>query len=80
MTVGDVRKILQGRLIARDARDGSIVFDTNTNLKEYIDKYDDVEVLDIWSEIKIKKNIGFGNAAEPAILIYIKHIRRNKEK
>ena len=72
MTVRDIRKILRGRLIARNGKDDSVVFDTSVNRKEYIDKYNDAEIIFIWSEIETIKNIGFEVSAKPIILIYIK--------
>jgi hypothetical protein len=68
----DFNTLLEGRLIALDAYDGKILFDTRNNGKDYISRFLDGEIIKIWSDVKLMKST-FGDYVVPVTKVYISH-------
>ena len=65
--------ILKSALIALDAHNGRILFDTTKNKKIYIRKYLNGEILALWSDVRYCKGIGYGDYFKPVTKCYVKH-------
>lgn len=66
-------KILKGELVALDAYDGKILFDTSRNKRETVEKYKKGEVIALWSDVKLCRGIGFGDYFKPVMKCYVSH-------
>ena len=64
---------VQGRLIALDAANGKILFDTRRHKSDYIAKFNNGIVLCIWADAKKRDGHGFGDFFEPVISCYVSH-------
>ena len=65
--------ILKCDLIALDAKDGKILFDTTKNKREYIEQFKSGEVLSLWADIISKRRGGYNNYFSPVIKCYVSH-------
>lgn len=70
-------KVLKGDLIALDAKDGRILFDTSKNKKEYIEKFKTGQVLSIWADLRNRGGEWNGYYA-PVIKCYVSHDSLNR--
>ena len=73
MTLGELAKVAQQPIICLDGMNGKVVFKgykqvsaKNAMYKSY-EKYKDVDVLSVWSEIVADKPLGFINSARPVL-------------
>lgn len=64
---------LRGDLIALDAGDGKILFDTRRNKIEHIEKYRKGEVLDLWADCVLIHSAGYGDYFKPIMKCYVLH-------
>ena len=72
--------MFHGRMIAKDAGDGKIVFDTRRHKQEYISRFYGDTVCSMWVEMReIWKPAGFMASYEAVLCCYIHHIEKNKE-
>lgn len=87
LTVGDLleeRKdyyskstMFNGRVIARNAFDGRIRFDTRNNKREFVATFFDYSVRAMWVEMReVLKPNGYICTYEPVLCCYISHVRR----
>ena len=60
--------VAKSKVIAMDARDGKILFDTGKNKQEYIDQFMKGEIVSLWADF-----IHVGNLIDPVIKIYVSH-------
>lgn len=65
--------VLKCGLIALDAKDGRVLFDTAKNKREYIEQYKKGEVVSLWADIKKKGNGVWGSYVVPVIMCYVSH-------
>lgn len=66
-------KVLKCELVALDAKDGKILFDTAKNKREYIEQFKTGEILSLWADLR-QRGIGPGSGYyEPIIKCYISH-------
>ena len=66
-------KVLKSDLIALDAKDGRILFDTSKNKREYIEKFKTGQVLSIWADLRHRGLGGWNGYYEPVIKCYVSH-------
>lgn len=71
LKVKDLLEICESKIVAMRGDNGKIVFDTRKNNKEYVKKYEDVDVLTMWSEVRTEKTIGFSQYIVPVIVCYL---------
>lgn len=65
--------VLKGALIALDAKDGRILFDTDKNKREYIEQFKTGIVLSIWADLR-HRGLGAWNVYyAPVIKCYVSH-------
>ena len=62
---------VKGRLIALDAANGKILFDTRQHKSDYIAKFNNGIVLCIFADAKKRNGHGFGDFFEPVISCYV---------
>lgn len=72
-------KILKCPLIALDAKDGKILFDTSKNKREYINKYLTGEIISLWADCKHMRGLSYGDYFKPVMKCYISHNSWMKE-
>lgn len=65
--------ILKCPLIAMDAKDGKILFDTSKNKREYISQYLNGEILSLWADCKHIKGMAYGDYFKPVMKCFILH-------
>lgn len=66
-------KILKCDLIALDAKDGKILFDTAKNKREYIEQFNTGEIISLWADLR-HRGIGSWNGYYvPIIKCYVHH-------
>lgn len=65
-------EILKCGLIALDAKDGKILFDTEKNKREYIEQYKAGKVVALWADMR-KRNSAWYNYFVPVIKCYVSH-------
>lgn len=65
--------ICKSRVIALDAKDGKILFDTYKNKSEYVEKFFDGDVSALWSDIKTDVSMGYGNLYKGVVMLYLRH-------
>lgn len=65
-------KVLKCDLIALDAKDGKILFDTSRNKSELINGYSNGEVLSLWADCKLHRGI-YGDSFVPIMKCYVSH-------
>lgn len=65
--------ILQCELIALDARDGKILFDTRKNKREYISKFLSGKVISIWADARRVEIGGYSDYFKPVMKCYVSH-------
>ena len=66
-------KVAKARVIALDAKDSKILFDTGKNKPEYIDQFMKGEIVSLWADV-----IHIGSSKmivhiDPVIKIYVSH-------
>lgn len=66
------RKICDGRLIALDAKDGRVLFDTWKNTSKYIEAYINGEVCALWADVCVKNEYPT-SVIWPCIKCYVRH-------
>lgn len=66
-------KILKCDLIALDAKDGKVLFDTAKNKREYIEKFKTGEVVALWADIQKKGDTCWNPYFRPVIKCYVSH-------
>lgn len=66
-------KVLQGDIIALDAKDGRILFDTGKNKREYIEQFKTGQVLSIWAELRHRGLGEWNGYYVPVIKCYVSH-------
>ncbi len=65
--------ILQCDLIALDAFDGKILFDTHKNKREYISKFLSGTVISIWADARRVGIGGYSDYFKPVMKCYVSH-------
>ena len=65
-------KVLKCELIALDGKDGKILFDTDRNKREHINKYSSGEILSLWADVKLLRGT-FGDYFKPVMKCYVHH-------
>lgn len=77
MRLGELAEVAKQPIICLDSRDGKVVFKRYEKLSErhklynHFEKYKDVEVLSVWSEIVADKPLGFTNIARSVLKCYL---------
>lgn len=66
-------KALKGELVALDAKDGKILFDTRRNKTEHIEKYLTGEICSLWADVVLVRGVGFGDYFKPIMKCYVYH-------
>ena len=66
-------KILKCDLIALDAKDGKILFDTSKNKREYIEQFKTGQILYIWADLRHRGLDDWYGYYAPVIKCYISH-------
>lgn len=65
-------ELLKCGLVAHDAKDGKILFDTAKNKREYIEQYKTGEVVALWADTQRRAN-PYGSYYVPVIKCYVSH-------
>lgn len=67
--------ILQCELIAFDARDGKILFETHRNRSEYINQFLDGKIISMWADVRRIDSGGYTNSFSfrPVMKCYVSH-------
>lgn len=65
-------KVLKCELIALDAKDGKVLFDTAKNKREYIEQYKAGEVTSLWADMR-KRSGAWNNYFVPVMKCYVSH-------
>lgn len=79
MKLGELAEVAQQPIVCLDGLNGKIIFKKYTKVSEKSELYDrfnrykDVEVLSVWSEIVADKPLGFVNIAKPVLKCYLNH-------
>ena len=75
MTLGELAKVSMQPIICLDGMNGKVVFKRyESKLKDgHFEKYADVTVLSVWSEIVAEKPLGFTNYAHSVLKCYLPH-------
>lgn len=66
-------ELLKCELIALDAKDGHILFDTAKNKKEYIEQYKTGEVTALWADIRRRGSCEWNTYFEPVLKCFVSH-------
>ena len=86
MTVGDLiehrpdasgikKPLMHGHVIVKSSRTGKQLFDTSENKSEYIEKYYNHTIDDMWMDIKVHGNNSFSMFyVEPVLVIYVDEV------
>jgi hypothetical protein len=79
MRLGELAEVAKQQIICLDGKDGKVVFKRYEKLSEkhklynHFEKYKDVEVLSVWSEIVAEKPLGYTNIARSVLKCYLSH-------
>lgn len=66
-------KVLKCGLVALDAKNGRILFDTEKNKREYIEQFKTGEILSLWADLR-QRGLGAWNGYYvPIIKCYVSH-------
>ena len=65
-------EVLKCELIALDAKDGKVLFDTAKNKREYIEQYKAGKIISLWADMR-KRNGAWINYFEPVVKCYVSH-------
>ena len=65
--------VLKCGLIALDAKDGKVLFDTAKNKREYIEKFKTGEVVSLWADVQKKGGTGWNACFIPTMKCYVSH-------
>lgn len=65
-------EILKCELIALDAKNGKILFDTEKNKREYIEQYKTGKVIALWADLR-KRNSAWNDYFVPVMKCYVSH-------
>lgn len=66
-------KILKCELVALDAKDGHVLFDTAKNKREYIEQFKAGEVLSLWADLRLRGLGEWNRYYVPIIKCYVSH-------
>ena len=66
-------EVLKCELIALDAKDGKILFDTLKNKREYIEQYKTGEVIALWADIRKGRGYSWNVYFKPIMKCYVSH-------
>ena len=66
-------KILKCELIAMDAMDGKILFDTYRHKKETVAKYSSAEIISLWADVRLCRGVGYGDYFKTVMKCYVAH-------
>lgn len=72
-------KVLKCELIALDAKDGKILFDTAKNKGEYIEQFTSGEVISLWADVRKMNSGSWSSYFTPIIKCYVSHNSWKKE-
>ena len=70
---GYPRTVAKARVIALDAGNCSILFDTMRNKPEYIDQFMKGEIVSLWADVVHIGSLGSIVHLDPVIKIYVSH-------
>lgn len=73
-------KVLKSDLIALDAKDGRILFDTSKNKREHIEQFKTGQVLSIWADLRRRGLGSWSGYYVPVIKCYVRHDSWKEEK
>lgn len=79
MKLGELAEVIQQPIVCMDGLNGKIIFKEyrkvpeKNKLYDRFNKYKDVDVLSVWSEIVAEKPLGFCNTAKPVLKCYLNH-------
>lgn len=65
-------ELLKCNLVAHDAKNGKLLFDTAKNKREYIEKFKTGEVVALWADTQRRGN-EYGSYYVPVIKCYVSH-------
>lgn len=65
-------KLCHGRVIALDAKDGRVLFDTERNKRNHIERFFNGEVTTLWGDV-IVKEAEFTSRVCPVLKCYVTH-------
>ena len=65
-------KVLKCELVALDAKNGRILFDTEKNNREYIEQFKTGEILSLWADLR-QRGLGKYGYYVPIIKCYVSH-------
>lgn len=69
-----------GRMIAKDAGTGKVLFDTRNNKRPFVEKFFDGIICAMWVEMRETwKPAGFGASYEAVLCCYVHHVEKRKE-
>ena len=71
MQLGELLELCKTQMRAYTARDGKLIFDTNRNKREYVERFADCAVLAIWPEISSKKMGGYTQVIMQHVSVYL---------
>lgn len=76
MTLGELAEVSMQPIVCLDGMDGKVIFKRyERNSKDgRFEKYADVTVLSVWSEIVVEKALGFTNHAHSVLKCYLSNI------
>ena len=66
-------KVLKCELVALDAKDGRILFDTAKNKREYIEQFKTGEILSLWADLRQRGIDSWNEYYVPIIKCYVSH-------
>ena len=66
-------EVLKCELIALDAKDGKILFDTVKNKLEYIEQFKTGEVIALWADIRKGRDVAWNVYFTPIMKCYVSH-------
>lgn len=66
-------KVLKCELVALDAKDGKLLFDTAKNKREYIEQFKTGEILSLWADLRQRGLGGWSGYFVPIIKCYVSH-------
>lgn len=65
-------KLCYGRVIALDAKDGRVLFDTERNKRNHIERFFNGEVASLWGDVVVKE-VEFTSRVCPVLKCYVRH-------
>ena len=65
--------LVVSRVIALDAKDGKVLFDTSRNKKEFVEKFYRGVVIHIWADVSVTNTCSYDPYIRPVIKIYVSH-------